>query len=160
MFQTDEFPDGGLPTPPGELHRLLGGFFLGRRDSCTVPVEQRTVLQVASALRLPRVSRVGSTRGQRLVSRASTVEQIVKKDVPLELEDVGLPMNTFKNKSPFKGKIVSVERIVGPKATGETCHIIIETNKEIPFVEGQSYGVIPPVSALRGGSGLEGVAVV
>lgn len=84
----------------------------------------------------------------RLVAKASTVEKIVKKDVPLELEDIGLPMNTFKNKAPFTGKIVSVERIVGPKATGETCHIIIETNKEIPFVEGQSYGVIPPVSRL------------
>ena len=33
----------------------------------------------------------------------------------------------------------SVERIVGPKATGETCHIIIETNGDIPFWEGQSY---------------------
>jgi hypothetical protein len=41
----------------------------------------------------------------------------------------------------------SVQRIVGPKATGETCHIIIETNGDIPFWEGQSYGVIPPVGS-------------
>lgn len=81
----------------------------------------------------------------RLVAKASTVDKIVKKDVPLELEDIGLPMNTYKNKAPFLGKVLSVERIVGPKATGETCHIIIETNKDIPFVEGQSYGVVPPV---------------
>jgi len=38
-----------------------------------------------------------------------------------------------------------VERIVGPQATGETCHIILETNGDIPFWEGQSYGVLPPV---------------
>ena len=45
--------------------------------------------------------------------------------VPLELEDMPLPLNTFKNKSPFIGTVKSVERIVGPNATGETCHIII-----------------------------------
>ena len=53
-------------------------------------------------------------------------------------------MNTYSPKKPFTGKVRSVERIVGPKATGETCHIIIETDGKIPFVEGQSYGVIPP----------------
>merc|ERR1711869_54879 len=38
----------------------------------------------------------------------------------------------------------SVERIVGPNATGETCHIVIETEGKIPFWEGQSYGIVPP----------------
>ena len=55
-----------------------------------------------------------------------------------------LPLNTFKNKSPFTGTVKSVERIVGPNATGETCHIIIEHGGKMPFWEGQSYGVIPP----------------
>ena len=30
------------------------------------------------------------------------------------------------------------------QATGETCDILIDTNGDIPFWEGQSYGVIPP----------------
>jgi len=55
-----------------------------------------------------------------------------------------MPLNTYNNKAPFKAKIKSVERIVGPKATGETCNIVIETEGKIPFWEGQSYGVIPP----------------
>jgi ferredoxin--NADP+ reductase len=67
-----------------------------------------------------------------------------KAKVPTELEKGELPLNTFSPKKPFKAKIKSVERIVGPKATGETCHIVLETNGEIPFWEGQSYGVIPP----------------
>lgn len=71
-----------------------------------------------------------------------------KNKVPVELEKGDLPLNTFNNKKPFKGKIVSVERIVGPKATGETCHIVIDTRGEIPYWEGQSYGVIPPVPSL------------
>jgi ferredoxin--NADP+ reductase len=55
-----------------------------------------------------------------------------------------VPVNTYKNKAPFTGKVVSTKRIVGPKATGETCHIIIDHKGNFPFWEGQSWGVIPP----------------
>lgn len=75
---------------------------------------------------------------------SAAVEEKVK--VPTKLEEGELPLNTFNQKKPFTAKIKSVERIVGPKATGETCHIILETNGDIPFWEGQSYGVLPPVS--------------
>lgn len=57
----------------------------------------------------------------------ATSTKLVKKDVPLKLEEGPMPLNTFNNKAPFKATVRSVERIVGPKATGETCHIIIET---------------------------------
>jgi len=56
----------------------------------------------------------------------------------------GMPDNTYKPKSPFEGKIVSVERIVGPKATGETCNVVIDHGGKMPYIEGQSYGVIAP----------------
>jgi len=55
-----------------------------------------------------------------------------------------IPVNTYKNKSPFVSKVVSVKRIVGPQATGETCHIIMDHEGKMPYWEGQSYGVIPP----------------
>ena len=97
-------------------------------------------MQVASR-RCPRQARL------QVVSQAAAapVKELERKAVPTELEDGELPLNTFSPKKPFKAKIKSVERIVGPKATGETCHIIIETDGKIPFWEGQSYGVIPPV---------------
>lgn len=78
-------------------------------------------------------------------AQAATATKIVRKDVPLELEQGEMPLNTYGPKAPFKATIVSVKRIVGPKATGETCDIVIRTNGDIPFWEGQSYGVIPPV---------------
>jgi len=53
-------------------------------------------------------------------------------------------VNTYKNKAPFTGTVVSQKRIVGPKATGETCHIIIDHKGDFPYIEGQSWGVIPP----------------
>ena len=55
-----------------------------------------------------------------------------------------VPVNVYKNKEPFTGKVVSTKRIVGPKATGETCHIIIDHQGKFPYWEGQSWGVIPP----------------
>jgi ferredoxin--NADP+ reductase len=82
-----------------------------------------------------------------VVVRAAATSTLTRQSVPLELEEGPMPLNTFNNKAPFKAKIKSVERIVGPKATGETCNIVIETEGKIPFWEGQSYGVIPPVSA-------------
>ena len=47
----------------------------------------------------------------------------------------------------LQGKVLSVDRLTGPKATGETCDVVIETKGEIPYWEGQSYGVVPPVRA-------------
>jgi ferredoxin--NADP+ reductase len=93
----------------------------------------------------------------RLVARAAATQTIKRADVPLKLEEGPMPLNTFNNKAPFKAKIVSVERIVGPKATGETCNIVIQTDGKIPFWEGQSYGVIPPVSGAVGFLGLTGI---
>jgi hypothetical protein len=58
------------------------------------------------------------------------------------------PLNLHKPKEPYTATIVSVERLVGPKAPGETCHIVINHDGNVPYWEGQSYGVIPPVSDL------------
>jgi len=55
-----------------------------------------------------------------------------------------MPDNTYRPKSPFEAKIVSVKKIVGPKATGETCDVVINHGGDMPYIEGQSYGVIPP----------------
>lgn len=55
-----------------------------------------------------------------------------------------IPLQTYKVKEPFVGKIISVKRIVGAQATGETCDIVIDHFGKMPYWEGQSYGVIPP----------------
>jgi ferredoxin--NADP+ reductase len=59
-------------------------------------------------------------------------------------DQTNIPLNTYKNKAPFVSKVISVKRIVGPQATGETCHIIMNHGGKMPYWEGQSYGVIPP----------------
>ena len=55
-----------------------------------------------------------------------------------------MPVNTYQNKAPHTGKVVSTKRIVGAQATGETCHIIIDHFGKMPYWEGQSAGVIAP----------------
>ncbi|KAG0470834.1 hypothetical protein HPP92_017534 [Vanilla planifolia] len=77
-----------------------------------------------------------------------SVQQVSRRKVavkPLELEDAKEPpLNLYKPKEPYTATILSVERLVGPKAPGETCHIVIDHQGNVPYWEGQSYGVIPP----------------
>uniref|UniRef100_A0A7C9DUD6 Ferredoxin--NADP reductase, chloroplastic n=1 Tax=Opuntia streptacantha TaxID=393608 RepID=A0A7C9DUD6_OPUST len=77
-----------------------------------------------------------------------SVQQAATRKVPvspLELENAKEPpLHLYKNKEPYTATIVSVERLVGPKAPGETCHIVIDHGGNVPYWEGQSYGVIPP----------------
>ena len=87
-------------------------------------------------------------KGESFEVNAYTQPSITKvATFPKELEAAPEPpMNTYKNKEPYIGTIKSVERIVGPKAPGETCHIVIDHDGNVPYWEGQSYGIIPPVS--------------
>ena len=54
----------------------------------------------------------------------------------------GVPVNTFKNKSPHTGKIVSVKRIVARRRRADMRHH--HRPRQDAVLEGQSYGVIPP----------------
>lgn len=58
--------------------------------------------------------------------------------------DSSVPLHTFTAKSPLLGKIVSVERAVGPKAKGEVFNIVIDHGGQLPYWEGQCLGIIPP----------------
>ena len=64
--------------------------------------------------------------GLEMAKTAGKSMQSGKAKVPLALEEGEMPLNTYKNKAPFTGTVKSVERIVGPQATGETTHIIID----------------------------------
>lgn len=82
------------------------------------------------------------------VQQASTPKVVVS---PLELEDAKEPpLNLCKPMEPYTITILSVERIVGPKAPEETCHIVIDHSGNVPYWEGQSYGAIPLVSHFMG----------
>lgn len=91
----------------------------------------------------------GGPRDRHIVCMSVQQASVPKVAVsPLELENANEPpLNLYKPKEPYTATIVSVERLVGPKAPGETCHIVIDHGGNVPYWEGQSYGVIPPVSS-------------
>ncbi|KAF5752700.1 putative ferredoxin--NADP reductase [Tripterygium wilfordii] len=100
----------------------------------------------APALTLDLKLRNASLKNRHVV--CMSVQQASRSKVlvsPLELENAkDPPLNTYKPKEPYTATIVSVERVVGSKAPGETCHIVIDHDGNVPYWEGQSYGVIPP----------------
>jgi ferredoxin--NADP+ reductase len=87
----------------------------------------------------------GRDNGVRMAVEAPppTTKQDFLEAVP-HWDQSTIPVNTYKAKEPFPAKVVSVERIVGPEAIGETCHIILQHDGKMPYYEGQSYGVVPP----------------
>lgn len=93
--------------------------------------------------------RIASFQSKGRPTVCMSVQQASKPKVavsPLILEDAKEPpLHLFKNKEPYTGTIVSIERIVGENAPGETCHIVIDHGGKVPYWEGQSYGIIPPV---------------
>lgn len=122
--------DAHFRKPGPKVHSLR---FLGRPVECPRSLELKTR---ESELRYP--NRVCCQSVQQTGRRKVRV-------APLGLEEAKEPpLNIYKPKEPYTATIVSVERIVGPKAPGETCHIVIDHGGNVPYWEGQSYGVIPP----------------
>ncbi|KAJ8606760.1 hypothetical protein CTAYLR_009555 [Chrysophaeum taylorii] len=60
------------------------------------------------------------------------------------LEYAELPMNAVGKKDPLAGTVRSVTRAIGADAPGDICHVVIHTRGKLPYVEGQSVGVLPP----------------
>lgn len=61
------------------------------------------------------------------------------QEFPLNIHGVG----KAGKQPPFKGKVVSVERLGGRDRERDVTNIVIDTGG-VPFVEGQSFGVQPP----------------
>jgi hypothetical protein len=55
-----------------------------------------------------------------------------------------LPINVAKQKDPFIAEVLSSQEIVGPPAANEINNVVIDHRGEVPYWEGQSYGVLPP----------------
>ena len=60
------------------------------------------------------------------------------------LEYPQTPASKFKPTQPLESTVMSVKRAIGPDAPGEICHVALQTGGRLPYVEGQSIGVLPP----------------
>jgi ferredoxin--NADP+ reductase len=144
----------GIPLPgTGAWTGAMGAFLLGMPT--VVAITSIFAGVVAAGLIMSAITLAGRTGGLAALAvllGATAIELMsgkkTKKQNFLEAtpywDQSDVPVNVYKNKAPFTGKVVSTKRIVGPKATGETCHIIIDHKGKFPYWEGQSWGVIPP----------------
>lgn len=61
-----------------------------------------------------------------------------------------VPLNLFRPNKPYAATVLYNERVVGDDAPGETKHMIFNHEGKVPYLEGQSIGVIPPGNDARG----------
>jgi ferredoxin--NADP+ reductase len=153
----------GIPLPgTGAWTGAMGAFLLGMPTA--VAISSIFTGVVSAGLIMTAITLAGKTGGLAALAvlLAVTAKEFFsssKKQDVLEAESSKkqdfleaepywdqstVPVNVYKNKAPFTGKVVSSKRIVGPKATGVTNHIVIDHNGDFPYWEGQSWGVIPP----------------
>mmetsp|Transcript_9683 Transcript_9683/g.20429 ORF Transcript_9683/g.20429 Transcript_9683/m.20429 type:complete len:339 (+) Transcript_9683:135-1151(+) len=55
-----------------------------------------------------------------------------------------VPINLFRPNNPYVGTCLYNSLIVGPEAPGETNHVVFNHDGNVPYLEGQSIGVVPP----------------
>lgn len=55
-----------------------------------------------------------------------------------------VPLNLFRPKAPYEATVLYNARIVGKDAPGETMHMVFDHDGNVPYLEGQSIGVIAP----------------
>jgi ferredoxin--NADP+ reductase len=145
----------GIPLPgTGAWTGAMGAFLLGMPTALAISSIFAGV--VSAGLIMTAITVAGRTGGlaglavllgfaaKELFFSSSTSNKQDFLEATPYWDQSAVPVNVYKNKAPFIGKVVSTKRIVGPKATGETCHIVINHKGDFPYWEGQSWGVIPP----------------
>lgn len=55
-----------------------------------------------------------------------------------------VPLNLFRPNKPYTAKVLYNEKIVGENAPGETKHMIFNHEGRVPYLEGQSIGIMAP----------------
>lgn len=61
-----------------------------------------------------------------------------------------IPLNVYRPSKPYTAKVLYNERIVGDDAPGETMHMIFNHGGNVPYLEGQSIGVVAPGTDKKG----------
>jgi len=106
----------------------------GAAKSTTTPLV--TTSRISAVLAVAGLARCGVLR------RATAVK---KKGVRV-VEGKEIPWNLFSPKAPYQGSCISKETITSktPLVNWETCHVIMDHGGKVPYIEGQSIGIIAP----------------
>jgi len=61
-----------------------------------------------------------------------------------------VPLNLYRPNKPFEATVLYNNKIVGEGAPGDTRHVIFQHDGNVPYLEGQSIGVIAPGEDQKG----------
>ena len=125
--------------------------FVARQFMLQPPQDFIFCLQEDSSFASDGCSATGAS-GALLISKAILESQkqpersasCVRASAGLHLQEI--PWNLFSPKAPYEGSCISKETITSktPLVNWETCHVIMDHGGKVPYIEGQSIGVIAP----------------
>lgn len=80
------------------------------------------------------------------VGRRATCRRAEAKKGYRMVEGKEIPWNLFSPKAPYKGSCISNQTITSRTRlpNWETCHVVMNHGGEVPYIEGQSIGIIAP----------------
>ena len=129
----------------GDVQALEVARDMGLLNKLFTPVVALGIENALGSTTSPDVSSAVSAVGSLLSANSALVQPKLNLEVEPYHDIMGnLPLNTYKNKAPHVGSIMSVKRIVGLNAPGEVCHVHINCGPTFRYWEGQSLGIIPP----------------
>uniref|UniRef100_A0A7S3EE60 ferredoxin--NADP(+) reductase n=3 Tax=Rhodosorus marinus TaxID=101924 RepID=A0A7S3EE60_9RHOD len=86
--------------------------------------------------------------GQNVKARSSNVGVLKSRVAPVMmahgLDKSQIPLNLFRPNAPYEATVLYNNKIVGDDAPGDTRHLVFQHDGNVPYLEGQSIGVIPP----------------
>jgi len=105
-----------------------------------------TPAPIAGASALPAVGLAASMAAVATCSTVARRAAATKKKGARVVEGKEIPWNLFSPKAPYKGTTISNETITTKTklVNWETTHVIMKHDKNVPYVEGQSIGIIAP----------------
>lgn len=110
-------------------------------------------ISASPLLTAKRPALVASERRSSFVGEASSVNVPARRAATIHMvaaDKAKIPLNLFTPRKPYTAKVIYNESIVGPNAPGETRHLIFQHDGNVPYLEGQSIGVMAPGEDARG----------
>ena len=139
-------------TPPTMVHRQKVAWRATTRELDASRMSEVMVREHEKTLEMLAAARgdVVAEYAPRIAALEAAIKEANQRSVGAPSQELHfleygeVPVNVISKKAPLEAKVVSVERAIGNDAPGEICHIVMDTGGKLPYIEGQSIGVLPP----------------
>lgn len=142
-----------------KTHQELMSELVVREHELTLKsvAEARAAVQREYAARIAALQEAIDLMATAPANHAATTDAVVSPVTDASMESVAaplqelnfleyaeVPVNVISKKEALTATVRSMTRVVGSNDPDDICHIVLETGGRLPYVEGQSVGVLPP----------------